>query len=101
MTSTFDAVIEKRLPKLQETIKPGDGDLYHMVTALEKKKDIFERAFVVVKQESEQEEADKPNPQTIASSERLDLIYVRDADKLIEHLTKALPMDLEAFFEFF
>ena len=50
---------------------------------------------------TEQESSDKPNPQTVAHSERLDLIYVRDTDKLIEELTRMLPMDLEAFFEFF
>ena len=29
------------------------------------------------------------------------MIYVRDVDKLIETLTKSLPMDLEPFFKYF
>lgn len=37
----------------------------------------------------------------MAFSERIDLIYVRGIDKVIEYLTRHLPMDLEAFFDFF
>ena len=37
----------------------------------------------------------------MAFSERLDVIFVRDVDKLVETLTRTLPMDLEPFFEFF
>ena len=39
--STFDQVITKKLPGLRERIKPADQDLYHMVTALEQKRDTF------------------------------------------------------------
>ena len=41
---SFDEIIQSKLPKLREMInKPEeDPDLYHMVTALEKKKSIFE-----------------------------------------------------------
>jgi len=34
-------------------------------------------------------------------NERLDMIPVRDTDKVVEELTKNLPMDLEEFFQFF
>jgi len=34
-------------------------------------------------------------------NERLDMIPVRDTDKVVEDLTKNLPMDLEEFFQFF
>jgi hypothetical protein len=34
-------------------------------------------------------------------NERLDMICVRDVDKVVENLTKNLPMDLEEFFNFF
>lgn len=37
----------------------------------------------------------------MAFQERIDLIYVRDTDKLIENLTRELPMDLDAFFTYF
>ena len=41
--STYDEIIQAKLPKLRETIKPEeDADLYHMVNALERKKSIFE-----------------------------------------------------------
>ena len=72
-----------------------------MVTALESKKNVFEQAFITVKQEEESELTDAPNPKTAAFSERLDVIFVRDTDKVIEQLTRELPMDLEAFFLFF
>ena len=59
-------------------------------------------AFSQVKKQTEQELAgDKPNSKTVAFNERLDLIYVRDVDKVIEILTENLAMNLEAFFEFF
>ena len=72
-----------------------------MVTALETKKNIFEQAFIEVKQQQEQETSDEPNPKTTAFSERIDLIYIRGIEHVIEFLTRRLPMDLEAFFEFF
>ena len=48
--STYDEIIDSKLPRLREMIKPEDDpDLYHMVTALERKKSIFEQAFIAVK----------------------------------------------------
>ena len=44
---------------------------------------------------------DEPNPKLVAFQERLDMIYVRDIDKLVENLTRSLPMDLDAFFQYF
>ena len=67
--SSFDEVIRKKLPSLRENIKPDeDADLYHMVTALEKKKSVFEQAFIAVKQETEEEmkDPDMPNPRNVA-----------------------------------
>lgn len=46
-------------------------------------------------------EPDVPNPRTVAYQERIDMIYVRDIDKLVDYLTRVLPMDLEGFFNFF
>lgn len=34
-------------------------------------------------------------------SERIDLIFVRDIDRIVDYLTKNLPMNLEKFFDFF
>ena len=100
--SSFGKLLDKKLPSLKEKIKPeNEAELYHMVTALEQKKDIFEKAFIEVKQASEKEMTDEPNPQLVAFQERLDIIYVRDIDKLIENLTRSLPMDLDAFFQYF
>ena len=72
-----------------------------MVTALEQKKDIFAEAFRTVKEQTENEVDDQPNAQAVAFQERIDQIYVRDVDKVIEYLTRNLPMDLEAFFNYF
>ena len=72
-----------------------------MVTALKNEQTTFEQAFVVVKQEQETEVSDQPNPKLVAFSERIDLIFVRDVDKVIEYLTRELPMDLDPFFNFF
>ncbi len=38
---------------MREKVTPSDPDLFHMVTALETKRTIFEQAFVKVKQEQE------------------------------------------------
>lgn len=54
-----------------------------------------------MKQQQEKETSDEPNPHTVAFSERIDLIYVRDVELLIQFLTTKLPLDLEAFFEYF
>ena len=48
-TSTFDQIIQKKMPLLREKVTPSDPDLFHMVTALETKRTIFEQAFVKVK----------------------------------------------------
>ena len=61
--SSFGKLLDKKLPSLKEKIKPeNEAELYHMVTALEQKKDIFEKAFIEVKQASEKEMTDEPNP---------------------------------------
>lgn len=102
--SSFDEIIKLKLPRLREMIKPEDDpDLYHMVTALEKKKSIFEQAFIAIKQETEEEmkNPDEPNPKTVSFMERIDMIYVRYMDKIVDYLTRVLPMDLENFFSFF
>ena len=99
--STFDQVIDKKLPKLKEKVKSTEADLFHMVTALENKRNVFEQAFVTVKQSQEKEATDEPNPKLVAFQERIDLIYVRDVDKVIEYLVRQLPMDLDAFFDYF
>ena len=50
--STFEQLIEKKLPSLRQSIKAEEApELYHMVTALETKKNIFEQAFIEVKQQ--------------------------------------------------
>ena len=49
--STFDQVIQKKLPSLREKVLAEEApELYHMVTALETKRNVFEQAFVEVKQ---------------------------------------------------
>ena len=44
---------------------------------------------------------DAPNPKTVTYMERIDMIYVRYTDKIIDYLTRVLPMDLENFYNFF
>ena len=39
--STFDQLIEKKLPILKKIIGISEPDLFHMVTALDKKKRVF------------------------------------------------------------
>ena len=109
--STFDQVIAKKLPTLRERIKPEEhADLYYMVSALESKRKIFEQAFITVKQVAEQQDqenaaegatVDDEDRSMMLRNERLDMIPVRDTDKVVEDLTKNLPMDLEEFFQFF
>lgn len=62
--SSFDQVIEKKLPKLKEKVDPtSTPELFHMVTALERKRKVFEQAFIKVKQEQEAELREgEPNP---------------------------------------
>jgi len=85
--SNFDQIIEKRLPVLLSQISVDETDLHQMVSALQQKRHVFEQAFIHVKQLQEQEVSDLPNPKTVAFSERVDLIYVRDVDKVVEYLT--------------
>ena len=44
---------------------------------------------------------DEPNPKTVSFMERIDMIYVRYTDKIVDYLTRVLPMDLENFYNFF
>ena len=93
--SNFDQLIAKKLPQLKQTIKSDQEDLVDMVTVVEQQQAAFYMAFSQVKKQTEQELAgDKPNSKTVAFNERLDLIYVRDVDKVIEILTENLAMDL-------
>ena len=104
-------MIAKKLPTLRERIKPEEhADLYYMVSALESKRKIFEQAFITVKQVAEQQDqenaaegatVDDEDRSMMLRNERLDMIPVRDTDKVVEDLTKNLPMDLEEFFQFF
>ena len=51
--TSFEQVIDKKLPSLRERVDPSVTDLYYMVTALEQKRSVFEQAFITVKQEQE------------------------------------------------
>ena len=44
---------------------------------------------------------EQPNPRTVTFMERIDMIYVRYIDKIVDYLTRVLPMDLEYFYNFF
>ena len=73
--STFDQIIEKKLPLLNKNIQSAQADLFGMVNALAKRKAVFQQSFIEVKKETEDEmKADVPNPKLVAFSERLDLI---------------------------
>ena len=49
--STFEQLIEKKLPSLRQNVRAEEApELYHMVTALERKRNVFEQAFIEVKQ---------------------------------------------------
>ena len=43
----------------------------------------------------------EPSPNIVSFAERIDLILVQGLEQVIEYLTRHLPMDLEAFFEYF
>lgn len=50
-----------------------------------------------MKQESEKEAIGDQNETAQELSERIDLVYAKDINKVIEHLTKELLMDLAEF----
>lgn len=47
--TSFEQVIEKKLPSLKQKVDSSQADLFHMVTALETKQNKFEQAFIAVK----------------------------------------------------
>ena len=60
--------------------------------------------FIKIKQEQEKDELDKPNPKTVMQQnrhEQLDLILVKDIDKLIDRVTLKYVLPMEGFADFF
>ena len=60
--------------------------------------------FIKIKQEQEKEELDQPNPKTevqLNRHERMDMILVKDVDKLTEKITLKYSLKMDDFASFF
>ena len=55
---------------------------------------------MVVKQQVEKEAAEESNEAPAELSERIDLVYAKDIDRVIDHLKTELLLDLSDFQEF-
>jgi len=63
-----------------------------MVRVLEEKQDVFEQAFISVKQEQ---------AEGAGKDERIDMVLASHLDNIIMYLTINLPMDLTDFHDYF
>lgn len=63
-----------------------------MIRVLEEKQNVFEQAFITVKQEQ---------AEGAGKDERIDMVLASHLDKIIMYLTINLPMDLTDFYDYF
>ena len=91
-SETAVQVMERRLIDASEKVKPENKVKYAWLQLLFDNPDEIENAFAIAKLNKESSES-----QDEESDEQMDLLYVKDLDKVLEHLNTTCKLETDDF----